>query len=130
MNCVHCGVGLEEQYVCGLTIDVCPECDSIWFDRGELELFGLRTDRELLRKLDRSAEFDQKSRITLDCPKCKRDTLVIGEIGGYQAGQCSKCLGFWVIQKKRLGNSRAATTVEYVLGLFFGGVQTWRQGTV
>ena len=116
MYCLYCDIDLDEQQACGLTIDVCPECGSTWFDRGELELFKYHSDRKRLKKIKRSARFEQTSTITLDCPKCETDTLVMGEIGGYEAGQCSECLGVWVKLKK----SRYPTpTLDYLVALAF-----------
>ena len=96
MNCPECKIALDKQHVHGLTVNICPSCNSIWFDRGELELFKHQTDKEHLSKLDESAEFKQKSNVTVECPRCETKTLEIGKIQGYRAGRCSGCHGVLV----------------------------------
>jgi len=96
MNCPECKIALDKQHVHGLTVNICPSCNSIWFDRGELELFKHQTDKEHLSKLDESAEFKQKSNFTVECPRCETKTLEMGKIRGYRAGRCSGCHGVWV----------------------------------
>lgn len=96
INCLDCKIELDEQHVHGLTIHICPSCNSIWFDRGVLELFKHQTDKEQLSKLDESAEFKQKSDVTVECPRCETKTLEMGKIRGYRAGRCSGCHGVWV----------------------------------
>ena len=96
MNCINCKIELNAQHRYGLTIDVCPSCNSIWFDRGELEFFKRQTRKEQLTKLDESAEFKPKSGCIVECPKCETRTLEMGEMRGYEAGRCSGCHGVWV----------------------------------
>ncbi len=67
MECLNCKIELHEQFEHGITIDVCPSCKSIWFDRGELEVLKHQPDQDLLSKLDQSAEFKQKSKMD-SCP--------------------------------------------------------------
>ena len=37
--CSACGTQMEAQEYEGVVIDVCPRCESIWFDNGELDVF-------------------------------------------------------------------------------------------
>ena len=38
MKCPKCGADLEEKAFGEVKVDVCPECDGVWLDKGEMEL--------------------------------------------------------------------------------------------
>lgn len=38
MKCPKCGVDLKEVVHAQVALDVCPSCNGVWFDAGELEL--------------------------------------------------------------------------------------------
>ena len=131
MNCLDCKIELNEQHAHGLTIDVCPSCNSIWFDRGELELFKHQTDKDQLSKLNESAEFKPKSGVIVECLRCESRTLEIGKIRGYEAGRCTGCHGVWVnpgsLKRKRSKKSSSVkdmipdavwVALEAVAGIF------------
>lgn len=40
MKCPKCGHDLQERTVGPVTIDVCPHCQGMWLDNGELELIS------------------------------------------------------------------------------------------
>ena len=43
MKCPKCSTNLEEMETTGAKVDICPECEAMYFHRGELELiFGAR----------------------------------------------------------------------------------------
>jgi len=42
MRCPRCGERLEEKTSSGVTLDECPSCHGLWFDKGELEELGKR----------------------------------------------------------------------------------------
>ncbi len=42
MRCPRCGEQLEEKTSSGVTLDECPSCHGLWFDKGELEELGKR----------------------------------------------------------------------------------------
>ena len=96
MNCPICDIELEKQHAHGLTIDVCLWCRSMWFDRGEIEVFKHQADKERLFKLDPSSEFQSEDDVAVRCPRCEMTTLEMGKIRGYEAGRCSACHGVWV----------------------------------
>jgi ribosomal protein L37AE/L43A len=45
MKCPKCGADLAERAFGQVKVDVCPECDGIWLDKGEMDV---------LRQLDTS----------------------------------------------------------------------------
>jgi hypothetical protein len=40
MKCPKCGSDLQEQELASVKVDVCPNCNGMWLDAGELELVG------------------------------------------------------------------------------------------
>lgn len=38
MKCPKCGAGLKEEARGDVHVDVCPDCQGMWLDAGELEL--------------------------------------------------------------------------------------------
>ena len=43
MKCPKCGADLVETDLQNVKIDRCPECEGLWFDRGELDLLASMT---------------------------------------------------------------------------------------
>lgn len=46
MKCPKCGAALYEQAIHGISIDFCPICDGVFFDRKELEELLLKSKSE------------------------------------------------------------------------------------
>jgi uncharacterized protein with PIN domain len=40
MKCPKCGADIAEQRIGPVTVDVCPECNGMWLDAGELEMIA------------------------------------------------------------------------------------------
>jgi uncharacterized C2H2 Zn-finger protein len=38
MKCPKCGADLEEKDFEHVKVDVCPDCDGLWLEKGEIEL--------------------------------------------------------------------------------------------
>ena len=38
LQCPKCGVRLQVRRFQGVTVEVCPDCAGMWFDRGEFEI--------------------------------------------------------------------------------------------
>ena len=36
MHCPNCGMQLQETVLKEVTVDICPGCQGVWFDEGEL----------------------------------------------------------------------------------------------
>jgi acetyl-CoA carboxylase beta subunit len=58
MKCPKCGADLAEQELHQVRVDVCPECNGMWLDAGELEMISRIQDgavggfvRDLLKGL-------------------------------------------------------------------------------
>ena len=50
MHCPKCGAQLSEREMQHLKVDVCPECNGLWLDAGELDLLRA-TERHGLGRL-------------------------------------------------------------------------------
>ena len=37
MRCPKCGAGLAHEALHGIEVDRCPDCEGVWFDKGETE---------------------------------------------------------------------------------------------
>ncbi len=106
MNCPRCQAALTcdklEEFspgvtVTGIEVDICNQCNGIWFDKGELE----RVENVIeptyfeFRKIPGAREQE----LQLECPKCKnrtmekaenkRDKKVIMDV-------CPQCKGIWL----------------------------------
>ncbi|MBI3927448.1 MAG: zf-TFIIB domain-containing protein [Armatimonadetes bacterium] len=84
----------------GLEIDVCPECQGLWFDPGELRKFF--TSKALRGQffLDDYVQNLQTIGYTINtrargCPRC-RCALEEKEVGGVQVDLCPRCDGLWL----------------------------------
>ena len=46
MKCPKCGADLTERELDRVKVDVCPECNGVWFDAGEIEMLRHIRQRE------------------------------------------------------------------------------------
>jgi len=54
MICPQCNIPMQEVTKTGVLIDLCPQCKSVWLDRGELEKILTRA-----REVEREWEEEQ-----------------------------------------------------------------------
>lgn len=88
------GVLMEKKHVPGpgrgLTLDFCPRCGGMWFDRGEVTEVA-RQDHSVLRGM----MFDPKTRINPPCQKCRapldRNAPNCGVCGWKNVLRCPVC---------------------------------------
>ena len=96
MDCPTCShVPLEEKELsAGLLFDVCPKCEGVWLDSGELEAMGSKVDGygPQLAEAANSAEPTQRA-----CPNCRSLFNRIW-IAGAEAEPfvCPQCKGTWM----------------------------------
>ena len=88
-------------------LDVCPECEGAWFDKGELD----RLDDSVWINVEK-IEFDKTSEahIDLECPKCPEQLEPISPKDAKEivVDRCSSCDGFW-LDKGELDQMRDVT---------------------
>lgn len=93
-ECPHCFVTLEEETVRGekgtVTVDVCPECDGLFLDQGEIE--QITGHKELDQLLTDYLGVDSDSRLV--CPDCG-SVMDAEDAGGVELDVCLECHGVW-----------------------------------
>ncbi len=101
MHCPTCKVKMHTVAMDTVTIDECPQCGGIWFDRGEFDDVLESTDPDLAW-LDvgfwKNHNDFKVSTDDLTCPKCKQLYLTRLEdpTTSTAAASCSNCRGIWL----------------------------------
>ncbi|MEL6923752.1 MAG: zf-TFIIB domain-containing protein [Bacteroidota bacterium] len=119
-NCPRCEVALQLQYINerggNIEVDQCPDCQGIWFDKGELDALEKVVEPVLVEFRKIPNEYDQLT--GLWCPNCQpqqmmdkhrheRDEQVIID-------QCPQCEGVWLDS----GELEAIQKENWVAALF------------
>jgi uncharacterized protein len=98
MKCSKCKVELKSSDLgeYGLVIiDVCPSCEGVWFDKGELD----RLDDSVWTDVE-SVDFKKGSsqHKNATCPKCSNnlEALTPKDAGEVVVDRCVSCGGFWL----------------------------------
>ncbi|MGE0707403.1 MAG: zf-TFIIB domain-containing protein [Planctomycetota bacterium] len=103
--CVRCGdVELRELCFPGtqVAIDVCPQCEGVWLDAGELELVQravatlvARDEPDLARRaVELLGEAERAGEQRFRCPKCQHKLWHLDRAGNV-VELCSGCRGMW-----------------------------------
>lgn len=104
MNCPTCKSELSPYSCGGETIDVCPECNGIWFDPSELSPVaqslikeGKARDQDvgaaLGAKVEAAGEYEEEKQ----CPRCSVPTQVFNYAYSSNVflNRCPSCSGIW-----------------------------------
>lgn len=96
MKCPVCRVPTYAVEHDKIELDLCPECQGIWFDAGELELLLKRDEAPTLAPEAASKEEDRP------CPLCDKDMdkVNIGPGGGVLVDICPGGCGIWFDQNE------------------------------
>ena len=96
-ECHRCWVEMDKEEVetfgPNIVIDVCPKCQGIWLDNGELG--KLLKDRKLTNYLTK--HIGTKSRSPMVCPRCG-NTMDIEKADDIEVDVCLTCGGVWLDQ--------------------------------
>jgi Zn-finger nucleic acid-binding protein len=96
-ECHRCWVPLERKEVevfgPNIIIDVCPKCQGVWLDQGELG--KLLNDRVLTNYLTK--HIGTKSKSPMVCPSCG-GTMDFEKADDVEVDVCLTCGGVWVDQ--------------------------------
>jgi len=97
--CPDCRITLNTSYSASIEIDVCPNCQGIWFDAGEFDaLLGRQlAGRDVEGTVDR-ASFVRMNGVP--CPSNHGQTLGF-PFGPTELEFCRTCRGFWVSASAR-----------------------------
>ncbi|GAG56919.1 unnamed protein product [marine sediment metagenome] len=94
-ECHRCWVEMKKEEIKtfgpNIIIDVCPKCNGIWLDKGELG--KLLEDRKLTNYLTK--HIGTKSRSPMVCPRCGM-TMDIEKAGDIEVDVCLTCGGVWL----------------------------------
>jgi len=101
MDCPEDGAQLKSTDFRGLSLDECPTCMGLWFDRDELRRAKDSADKDL-RWLDfdpfmgEAQEWGEGKRKRI-CPKCSVQMEVVPyEKSGVLIDRCKECHGVWL----------------------------------
>ncbi len=77
----------------GVLVDVCPSCQGVWLDEGEINFFI--SDKKILNRYETKG-LEQTYKTSYKCPKCQSE-MRLGRIHGfpYQVEECSSCRGIF-----------------------------------
>ncbi len=93
MQCPFCGNALVAERHAGIEIHRCSGCESLWFDRGELDAF-LSARANAGGDLEASApELRSDDASPLTCPRCSVASLEASELDGLRLRRCMQCRG-------------------------------------
>ena len=94
-ECHKCWVEMKKEEVetfgPNIVIDVCPKCNGIWLDKGELG--KLLKDRNLSNYLTK--HIGTKSRSPMICPRCG-NIMDIEKADDVEVDVCLTCGGVWL----------------------------------
>jgi len=79
-----------------IELDWCPECEGLWFDRGEMELVAAQARGSTSAPVpERKADTREKR---LKCPECNKtmDKRLLGDEQPVIADVCPLCGGLWL----------------------------------
>ncbi len=96
MNCPECKEPLVILELEQIEVDYCINCEGIWLDAGELELF-LETDDERARLINLFKEAGEVKEKSHNCPICRKQMkkFEVGEQGKVVVDKCKKNHGIW-----------------------------------
>ena len=102
IECPRCWVEMkiveEEIFGPNIDIDICPKCNGIWLDRGELK--KLIKDKEVTDYLTKNIGL--KTRSPLICPRC-RNLMDLEKAEDVEVDVCLNCRGVWLDAKELQG---------------------------
>ena len=96
----------SEVYEGDITVDICPSCEGMWLDKGELERIERIRQRDYSEELKRIPDLAgnaykmarQKMLPEICCPKCgdKLSNHEYAYCSQIMIDVCPKCLGIWL----------------------------------
>ena len=94
-ECHRCWVEMNKKEIDvfgpNIVIDVCPKCNGIWLDEGELN--KILKDKKLSNYLTK--HIGTKSRSPMVCPKCG-NTMDLEKAEDVEVDVCLSCGGVWL----------------------------------
>jgi Zn-finger nucleic acid-binding protein len=95
IDCPKCGVGMNRREVAvfgpNIDIDVCPKCEGLWLDKGEIK--KLIKNKKLTDYLTKDIGTQSKSKLI--CPRCG-GLMDIETADEVEVDVCLTCNGVWL----------------------------------
>jgi Zn-finger nucleic acid-binding protein len=99
LACLKCTSILDKARIEDIEVDLCPSCNGLWLDHGELERMSKKIPSEIdrLRKLlaKREATPPVPSDITNSCPACTGQMKEV-KLGTIHIDYCTRCRGVFL----------------------------------
>ena len=99
-NCPKCDIALENKEIEPISVDLCPTCEGVWFEKDELRQAKDITDSDL-NWLDfeiwKNKDKFKASESSIKCPDCGLQTVLLnyGETD-VEIDYCLECQGVWL----------------------------------
>lgn len=123
IDCPRCNVVTTRREVSifgpNVIIDICPKCEGIWLDKGELG--KLVKDRKLVNYLTKDIGTQSKSKLI--CPRCG-GLMDLEYAEDIEVDVCLTCNGVW-LDKGELKGLRAKSMVGFEGDKVEKAVERW-----
>ena len=100
MDCPRCEATLETKTIGDVEIDECPNCEGIWFDKGELTQAKDETAPDLNWmdfEIWKHEDLFTVAPKPINCPKCTAQMVTINyDETGVEIDYCTECQGIWL----------------------------------
>jgi Zn-finger nucleic acid-binding protein len=103
MICPRDGAQLSNGRIDGVEVDICPTCDGVWLDPGELEMLwklNLADIEARLHNVVSDADGTVEGvKAFMRCPRCSEGRLqqiTCTFTQPVRIDRCDTCLGFWL----------------------------------
>jgi Zn-finger nucleic acid-binding protein len=97
IRCPDCGQEMETRMWGKVVVDVCPQCDGVWFDIGEVAQH-VEEDPKVDRPAPDEAELERWIVQYRDpCPGCGEHELRMGAVRGVWLQRCAACGGVFIM---------------------------------
>jgi len=97
MNCLGCESPMSEHEISGVSVDVCSNCDTLWFDPGEVEAVFRQTYADRIEEIPTDVHFKLYSPAAgRPCPRCAAPSLRSGSLKTVPFKACGSCNGVFI----------------------------------
>ena len=112
---------MSEHVISGASVDVCTDCEALWFDPGEVETVFRKTYEDRLAEIPTDAHFKLYGPISDEpCPRCGVPSLRTGSLKTVPFKACGSCNGVFITVRnlQLLAGVRQPSTELFDVGRF------------
>jgi len=100
MHCYKCHTPMDRKVFQGVLVDVCPTCEGLWLDGGELQMLQEHEEKsipELRMEAKREVAGEKRQLVTAHgvCPRCQAVELEERSLAGVLVDVCPRCGGIY-----------------------------------